>query len=165
MVISYNVRGINDEAKLRHLINHCYSQDRGKNSDSIFGFQETFLTSEGKIPYLWRGNFHLTAGRGNSLGCLTLISSHLNIVAKRDIDERAHVLALQKAGDPNVSTIICNIYAPNANNAEKINFYEQVFDTILEFEQIYSCNNTLVMGDFNLVFNLAECKNRAYGKP
>ena len=136
-MVSYNVRGLNDEAKLRHLINYCYKKDQGKNSDSIFCFQETYIANSGKIPYIWRGNFHLTPGRGNSLGCLTLLSNHLNIVAKRDIEERAHVLACQKLGEPTVTYIVCNLYAPNLNNAEKITFFESVFDVILEFEQTF----------------------------
>ena len=164
-VISYNVRGINEDAKLRHLVNYCYSQDAGKVSDSIFCFQETYISQAGKLPYLWRGNYHLTSGRGNSLGCLTLLSSHLNVVASRDIAERAHVIVLQKIGEPSVTYIVCNVYAPNLNNEEKITFFEQIFDTLLEFEQIYNCSNVIVLGDFNLVFKTSECKNRAFGRP
>ena len=59
--------------------------------------------------------------------------------------------------------IVCNLYAPNQNNADKITFYESVFDAVLEFEQIYDCNNVIIAGDFNLVLKSNECKNRAYG--
>ena len=123
-----------------------------------------YISMSGRIPFLWRGNFHLTPGRGNSLGCVTLLSSHLNIIANREFDGRGHVLVCQRLGDTTASFIICNIYAPNANNQDKIDFFETVFDTILEFEQTFDCSNILVMGDFNLVFKNSECKNREYGR-
>ena len=126
--------------------------DCGKNCDSIYGLQETYITNPGEIRYIWRGNFHLTPGRGNSLGCLTLLSNHLNIVAKWDFEERGHILACQKLGDLMVSYIVCNLYSPNPHNREKIDFYERVFDLILEFEQTYACSSILVFGDFNLIF-------------
>ena len=89
MVTSYNVRGLNDECKLRHLINCCYKNSGGKNREDVYCLQETYIEMDGKIPYLWRGNYHLTSGRGNSPGCLTLLSSHINIIAKRDFEQRA----------------------------------------------------------------------------
>ena len=98
LVTSYNVRGLGDEKKARHLVNSIYKMDRGKNVDNIVCLQETFTTTPGKLPYLWRGNLHLTPGTGSSCGCVTLLSSHLNIIHKVDIDNRAHVLVCQKTG-------------------------------------------------------------------
>ena len=69
-VISYNVRGLNDEYKLRHLINFCYKAAPGPDNDYIVCLQETFIENPGKSPYLWRGNYHLTRGMGNSSGSL-----------------------------------------------------------------------------------------------
>ena len=161
-VTSMNVRGLNDPTKLRHLISNCYSKGVTKNKDSIFCFQETFIETPGLIPFLWRGNFFLTPGRGNSSGCLTLLSHHLNVIQGRSIDERAHVLACQKTDEQSVSLIIANVYAPNANNNEKIDFYNELFDLVSEFETNFNCNNTLVMGDFNLIFDSSEAKNRTF---
>ena len=164
-VTSYNVRGLGDEKKLRHLINFCYQNKAGKNRDDIFCFQEVFIEGPGKIPYLWRGNFHLTPGTGNSQGCLTLLSSHLNIIEARNIGSRAHVLAIQKAGDSSTSYILINLYAPNPNNEAKADFFHSIFDVAREFELKYNCEATLVAGDFNLVFKLSETKNRAISNP
>ena len=66
-VMSMNVRGLNDPAKLRHLLNRCYVKGLCKYKDSVFCFQETFIEEPGLIPFLWRGNFFLTPGRGYSL--------------------------------------------------------------------------------------------------
>ena len=86
----------------------------------------------------------------------------MNIVHSRIIDERAHVLACQKTDEPGVSLIIAIVYAPNVNNNEKIDFYNQLFDLIADFEASYNCNNTLVMGDFILIFKESEAKNRTF---
>ena len=66
--ISYNVRGLGDERKLRHLLNFMHQQKGSKNSDFIACLQETYIEKPNKIPYIWRGNFHLTPGNGHSCG-------------------------------------------------------------------------------------------------
>ena len=161
-VTTYNVRGLGDENKLRHLINLIYKNGPSKNSDLIFCLQETYVTAPGKIPYLWRGNYHLTPGTGSAIGCVTLLSSHLNVIEAIDVDGRAHILALQRSVDSQVSYIIANIYAPNKNNSDKLEFLENVFDKVSEFSERFNCKNTLLLGDFNLVFKDDETKNRCY---
>ena len=161
-VTSYNVRGLNDEKKLRHLINKVYKDDGGKNLDYVVCFQETFIGNVGKIPYLWRGNMHLTPGTGSSCGCLTLISPHLNILSTVDIENRAHVIACQRNQDNEASYIIANLYAPNPNNADKIQFFDKIFDTVYEQAERYNCTKVIIAGDFNLIFHCKEAKNRLY---
>ena len=162
MLTTYNVRGLNDENKLRHLLSYFHSKDRGKSMDTVICLQETYIDTPGKIPYIWRGNFFLTPGRGNSCGCLTLLSPHLNVVASSHLENRAHVIACQRVGENNVSVIIANIYAPNPNTREKVDFFEAIFQLICEMEETYNCRNTFVAGDFNLIFNVKEAKNRNY---
>ena len=161
MVTSCNVRGLNDEAKLRHLIHYCYSKIH-KDRDHLFFFQETFLTKPSKIPYLWRGNFHFTPGSGNGSGCITLVSSHMNIIETVDFGMRGHIIVLQKSGEQKVSYITVNIYAPCPNNQEKVTFFEEIFDKLSELTITYECNNVIVAGDFNLNFCANEVKNRNY---
>ena len=163
MVTSYNVRGLGDELKLRHLVNSCYKKvANSTDRDFIFCFQETYIGSPNKIPYLWRGNFHLTGGNGHSCGCLTLLSSHINIIHAQDFGDRGHLLVCQRTGDPKASYIIANLYAPCPNSQAKIDFFENVFDAISEAIITYECQNVLVMGDFNLNFKESEVKNRLY---
>ena len=162
VVMSYNVRGLNDELKLRHLTNYLYSLQPSKNKDLIVGLQETYIAKEGKLPYLWRGNLAFTAGAGNSCGCITLINSQLNVVEKREIEGRAHVLVLQRSNEAHATYIVANLYAPNPNNAEKISFYEKIFETVAELDLSYGCLNKIILGDFNLIFNPWECKNRLH---
>ena len=136
---SYNGQGLGKEKKLRHLLNYFQQRMGGKNSDFICCLQETYIESPGKMPYLWRGNFQLTPGNGHSQGCITLLSPHLNIIANRSIESRGHVLACQKSGDYGETYIVANIYAPNPNSNEKIEFFNTVFDCIIEFQERYNC--------------------------
>ena len=159
---TYNVRGLGDEKKLRHLLNYFQTRTGGKNSDFICCLQETYVESPGKIPYLWRGNFQLTPGNGHSQGCITLLSPHLNIIANKNIESRGHVFACQKSGDSGITYIIANIYAPNPNSNEKIEFFNTVFDCISEFQERYNSKTTLLLGDFNLILKVAETRNRNF---
>ena len=159
LVKTYNVRGLNDEKKLRHLLSNL-RKDLNKDKDLIVCLQESYIKEPGKLPYIWRGNYHLTAGNGNSEGCLTLLSSHLSIIAYKNIGNRAHVLACQKTGESGIKYIVANVYAPNVNNQSKSSFFEDIFDVVMEFGEMYDCNCILVNGDFNVVLKAVEVKNR-----
>ena len=161
-VTSYNVRGLNDEKKLRHLLNYCYGTLRGKDVDSIYAFQETYVAQAGKIPFIWRGNYHLTPGEGSSCGCLTLLSSHINVVESIELANRGHVLACQRTGELIPFLIFANIYAPNPNVNEKISFFESIFEAINGLVEKYGTKTLLIAGDFNLIFKRNELKNRIF---
>jgi len=161
-VISNNVRGLNSETKLRHLINFCNSNNPGKNKDVVFCFQETYIESKGILPYLWRGNFMLTPGTGNSCGCITLLSNHLNIVETKHLGNRGHVLACQRSGDQGITYIVANIYAPNPNTRAKIEFFDLIFEAVTELSDRFLCENVVVVGDYNLIFKKADAKNRNF---
>ena len=90
------------------------------------------------------------------------MSSHVNVIASKHLEEKAHVLVCQRSDDPKASYIIANVYAPNANNNAKIDFFESVANAIAEFEITYDCSSIFVAGDFNLIFNSKEAKNRSY---
>ena len=161
-VVSYNIRGLGDEKKCRHLINYFNKNMLDKNTDSIIALQETLIQTPLKIPYIWRGNLHFTPGTGNGRGCITLLSSHLNIVSHRTLDDRAHVLAISRSGEQKVSYIVANIYAPHGYNDAKIRFYEEVLDAITELEERFECDNVVLLGDFNIIFKEAEKSNRSF---
>ena len=161
-VVSYNVRGLGDEKKCRHLINHFNIVASKNNVDAIIALQETLIQTPLKIPFLWRGNFHLTPGTGNGRGCVTLFSNHLNVVTHSTLDDRAHILVLQKSGDLKISYIVANVYAPNIHNEDKIMFFDEVLDRVTEFEERYECDNVLLLGDFNLIFKESEKLNRVF---
>ena len=160
LVVSHNVRGLGDAKKVRHLINKCYKLSK-QSANSVFLLQETYVPRLDLLSYLWRGEFQLTSGTGNSLGCITLVTAPYKIVRCVEIGQRGHILALTKNNINDVEIIIANVYAPNGYGAEKEQFFEELIEKILEMKATYNCDKTVLAGDLNLVFNNDEVKNRA----
>lgn len=160
--LTYNVRGLNDQSKMRHLINILNKDYLNKEYDAVIALQETNIVKEGLIPYIWRGNFVLTAGAGNARGCLTLLSSHLNVIERSEIEDRGHIVVCQRSDSQLVNYVIANVYGPNKHDNEKITFFENVLDKITEMEIKYNCHNVIILGDLNITFSEKEMKNRLY---
>ena len=162
--ITYNVRGLGDRKKVRHLINHCHKLCQ-KATDSIFMFQETYVEKLSLLDYIWRGDYQLTSGTGNSLGCITLLSAPYKILHCVTLGERGHILVLTKGDVNNAELIAANIYAPNGLQNDKLDFFESLVQELLQLQTDYNCDKVIVGGDFNLVFNECEVKNRAFTNP
>ena len=162
-VMTYNVRGLGDSKKVRHLINSCYKISKHADN-SIFLFQEVYSTRLDLVRYLWRGEFHITPGLGNSLGCISLITSPYKIVQAADIGNRAHVLVLTKDDLNKAELLVVNAYAPNGFGLDKQNFFDELTNTINELKTSYDCENVIIGGDLNLVLCEDEAKNRNFGQ-
>ena len=160
-VMSYNIRGLSDSKKVRHAVNNCYKLSKS-SVNSFFMFQETFVTRLDILNYLWRGEYHLTPGLGNSQGCLTLVTAPYKIIQATNLHNRAHVLALTKDDTNNAELILVNVYAPNGFGDDKVRFFQELKDIVDDNVATYNCDNVIVAGDFNLVFSLDEVKNRLY---
>ena len=93
------------------------------DADYFLLVQETFIDNHSLLSYLWRGNYYATSGLGNSKGCITLMSSHINVIEAKEFDNRAHILVCQKSNSNSASYIVANIYAPCPNTQEKILFF------------------------------------------
>ena len=72
------------------------------------------------------------------------------------------MLACHNTDYQSISLIIASVYAPIVNHNENLNFYNKHFDLISELATNYNCNNTLVMGDFYLILDELEAKNRIF---
>lgn len=158
-VVTLNVRGLGCSKKVRHLVNTCYKMS-SQAADSIFMLQETYVEKLDLLRYLWRGEFHLTPGTGNSLGCITLVTAPFKVMRVIEVDQRGHVLVLTKNDINKADLIVMNLYAPNGLDAEKSAFFRDVFGILMETIDDYNCSNVIVGGDLNLVFHLDEVKNR-----
>ena len=158
-IVSLNVRGLSDPKKVRHLVNKCFKlSKRGK--DNIFFFQETFVQNLNLLDYIWRGEHHLTPGTGNSLGCLTLVTSPFKIIHRVNIGQRGHILALTKNDVNQIDSIIANIYAPNGFDNEKLEFFTEVLEKIKEVRESFNCQKVILAGDLNVVLRDSEVINR-----
>ena len=163
-VLTLNIRGLSDHKKVRHIINQCYKMS-GEARNNFFLFQETFVMRLDILKYLWRGEFHLTAGTGNSKGCLTLVTAPYKIVNSSDVDNRGHVLVLTKDNLNRAEVILVNVYAPNGFDDEKLRFFEELLEKVSETMINHNCNNVILAGDLNIVFSESEIKNRLYLAP
>ena len=160
-VMTMNVRGLSDPKKVRHLVNKCYKLTKNAQN-SFFMLQESFVVRLDILKYLWRGEFYLTPGTGNSQGCVTLITSPYKIVSASDMGNRAHVVVLTKNNLDRAEIILVNVYAPNGYDVGKQRFFEELLEKVSDTMATYNCNNVLVAGDLNLVFVEKELKNRLY---
>ena len=162
-VVTQNVRGLSDSKKVRHLVNRCYKMC-ARGTDSCFMFQETYVQNLELLRYIWRGEFHLTAGTGNSQGCLTLVTSPLKILRSIELGMRGHILILTKNDINKVEMIVANLYAPNGVGDGKVQFFNEVIDELSELMTAYNCRKVILAGDLNLVFNEAEVRNRIFSE-
>ena len=158
-VLTLNVRGLSDPKKVRHMVNNCYKMSTN-STNSVFMLQETFVVRLELLKYLWRGEFHLTSGTGNSQGCVTLVTSPFKIVHASDLGNRAHVLVLTKNSIDRAELIVVNAYAPNGFDAAKVDFFEELVEKVSEIMTTYNCEHLVLAGDLNLVFSESELKNR-----
>ena len=163
-VVSLNVRGLSDSKKLRHLINASYKLTKA-SQNSLYLFQEVYVQRLDLLNFLWRGDYYLTPGTGNSQGCLTLLTAPYKIVHSTDLGNRAHVLVLTKDDVNRAELIIANAYAPSGYDADKLTFFEDLIGLISDAVTNYNCENVLLAGDLNLVFSPEEVKNRLYSNP
>ena len=158
-VLTQNVRGLGCTKKVRHLVNSCYKLCK-KANDNVFAFQETYVASLDLLKYIWRGEFYVTGGTGNSQGCITLVSAPYKILHAVDIGQRGHILVLTKNDINRAELLIVNVYAPNGFDAEKLQFFENLAERIGDIRQAYNCNNVILLGDLNIVFKPTEVQNR-----
>ena len=117
-MLTQNVRGLGDSKKVRHLVNKCYKLSK-QAANSVFLFQETYVPRLDILNYLWRGEYQVTGGTGNSLGCVTLITAPYKIVRCVEVGQRGHILALTKNNINGAELIVANVYAPVGNGASK----------------------------------------------
>lgn len=77
-------------------------------------------------------------------------------------DQRIILSMLQEVrflmmNDDDVNMTLANIYAPNEDNPA---FFEDLFNRLSDF----NCDDIVIGGDFNLVFDLEKDKKGGFGK-
>ena len=155
-IVTYNVRGIKEYSKLKRILNSCAGLIKS-NPLTIINLQETHLDSSdiNKVEHMWRGCFNLSPGTNRSRGCITLWGAAWTEVDKW-ADNQGRVCSTTLKNNGSLVTVV-NIYAPNDHN---INFFEVVFEKIIEESEKYD-SVFFLLGDFNLVCNeSADSVNR-----
>ena len=159
-LVTQNCRGITDEKKLKHLLNNSHKLGK-RGQKYIVALQETMITNDSKIKYGWRGNHVFTAGTGHGRGCVTLLPNDIqpDIDTIVQLGQRGHIF---EAVTTDGKMIIANIYAPNGQTRDKIDFFREVCEALAAMRQ--PTDDVYLMGDFNTVFEHYEVMCRSYNE-
>ena len=153
-ILTYNCNGLGDPQKLRQLLTKLAPM---VNKGCIVFLQETHIIDTGYLKLLWREKFESNCCSTSSAGVITLYKSDLNILdIYKDQEGRQLTIVINKE---NRNYIAANVYFPN-DHKKGIDFSEQVYLKILEFQHKYPENYTLLGGDFNTCMTKLDYLNR-----
>jgi exonuclease III len=153
-IVSYNCTGLGERSKLKRLMTKLNSI---VTKGGIVLLQETHIVDTKYLEMIWKHNFVSNGFRTNSAGVIILFHREMKIHdVYRDKNGRTIVAALENDED---KFIVVNSYFPN-NHKDAINFAEDVYVKILEFQTMYPNHITFFGGDLNMCSNLNDCLNR-----
>ena len=141
------------QQKGKRLIFFSYSRDKLKNNGVIF-FQETHSTPalEDSWTSEWGGKLYFSHGESNARGVAIGFSKDFDCnVDKihRDCNGRVLILEISKDGD---DFVLINFYNANSES-DQILALRSLNDLLTNIDQDKERKNIL-MGDFNLIFNV-----------
>ena len=141
--MSLNTRGLANEEKRRSIFGYCRARA------DIIALQETHSTQElCKIwSAEWGGKIIFSHGRSDARGVCVLISPSLNCkYFTKYIDENGRLLIVEIKLEGDFTFVLVNVYAPNKDSPE--------FFNNLRNKLAHTCERKVVIGDFNLTFNI-----------
>ena len=153
---TYNARGLKNRLKLKRILNSCHKLIN-KNKNAIIFLQETHLEISDKkvVELMWRYKFLLSPGTNRQCGCLTLFDPSWEVIDHK-IDNEGRV-GLVVLGKFDRNFVFANVYAPNDHN---ITFFSNIFNTLIETQNMYPGAEIVLAGDFNLVLSEDDAINR-----
>ena len=156
-VITYNCRGLKDRKKLKRVLNSCH-KIINSNRNSVINLQETHLDNSEKsaLDVMWRHRYVMSPGTARQCGTIMLFDPSWDLVCEEDDNEGRCIMAVLKKLE--FTFIFANIYAPNDHNH---NFFQNIYDRIVNLKSIYSEAQVIIAGDFNIVCSEADSVNRA----
>jgi hypothetical protein len=150
-VITANCRGLGNIEKFRLLLNKVAKCSSKQNTVALL--QETMVIDDSYVKMAWRGHSVVTPGTGNSKGCITLLNSDTIIENVTHLGDRGHYFTYKHNMEEPI--VIFNIYAPNGFNAEKTDFFANIFDIVSNLD----CD-VIMGGDFNVTLDESDRLNR-----
>ena len=150
-ILSYNTRGIGDEAKRKKIFNYIKRNSSGK---SIIFLQETHSTKQ--VENLWRQQWHgdmiFSHGTSNSKGCCIAFRYDLEykLLSPEISDENGRfiILHIEIQGTP---YILINYYGPNSESAQ-VKVLERIASYLYDME-IDDSVHFVLGGDWDLIFD------------
>ena len=150
-ILSYNTRGIGDEAKRKKIFNYTERNSSGK---PIIFLQETHSTKQ--VENLWRHQWHgdmiFSHGTSNSKGCCIAFRYDLEykLLSPEISDENGRfiILHIEIQVTP---YILINYYGPNSESAQ-VKVLERIASYLYDME-IDDSVHFVLGGDWNLIFD------------
>jgi len=156
-VITYNCRGLKDQKKLKRVLNSCH-KIINSNRNTIINLQETHLdlTDKSRLDLMWKHQYVISPGTARRCGTLTLFDPAWDLIAKESDNEGRCITSVLKK--LNLTVIMANIYAPNDHNQD---FYQTIYNNIVNLSLSYPDAGVIMAGDFNIVMSDVDSVNRA----
>ena len=139
------MRGLNNKIKRTKLYKYVH-----RERFDIFCCQEMYISPEQCNIWRneWGGKAYFAPGASNARGVGILISNKChNPILEVKYDPAGRFVIVKMQLEEDINTCICNIYAPNTDTPL---FFLNLIDTIDKL----SCENVIIVGDYNLVWNM-----------
>lgn len=147
--MSYNARDLRQNKKRRRLFSYLH-----RRKVDIICLQESHSTQKDELYWRneWGGHIYFSHGTNDSCGVCMLFKPSLNFnIEKSYIHNSGRLIILDVLILRQTLTIV-SIYGPNLDNP---NFFREVAASMHDF----TCDNIIMCGDFNFVFNL-DCDKK-----
>jgi exonuclease III len=153
-IITYNCNGLGDQKKLKRLLRKV---EPTVEKGGIILLQETHIVDVTYLKLNWKYKVELSCFRTNSAGVIILYNNELELIDKFNDELGRQLILVLKNEDTNL--IVTNVYFPN-DHKQGLDFAEKIYIKILEFQNEYPDNITLIGGDFNTCMNPNDSLNR-----
>jgi len=149
-VMSYNVNGLGNMAKLKRVNNILHKLDQRESY--VINLQETHFKNEESISYHWKWGIAQSLGSTKSCGVAILYSkSYFDEVIEIRKDKMGRYCSVTLNKDGEVYTFV-NIYAPN-DHYSSLKFFEYIESEIEDISSRHPLTNLIISGDFNFVIS------------
>ena len=142
-VLSYNARGLRQSKKRRRLFSYFH-----RRKTDVIIVQETHSSRRDETIWKneWGGNIYFSHGTTDSCGICILFRPSLNFdILKLELHNLGRFIIADLKVVNHLVTLV-GIYGPNSDNT---NFFKDVAQKM----QSFACENVIMCGDFNFVFN------------
>ncbi|KAJ8033628.1 hypothetical protein HOLleu_23937 [Holothuria leucospilota] len=143
-LISYNARGLRQNKKRRRLFSYLH-----RRKVDVIVLQETHSVSSDESFWTneWGGTIYFSHGSSESCGVCVLFKPHLKLNIVKSYSHNLGRCVILDISLLEQTVTLVGIYGPNSDNPL---FFREVAEIMGDF----TCNNIIMCGDFNFVFNL-----------
>ena len=142
-ILSFNVRGLNDEMKRCDVFSYLQTQ-----KNDIYCIQDTHCTSKSEFNFRknWGSKVYHSYGTSRSRGVAIMFGQNIDSKVLNVVTDRVGNYIIMHMQVLETEFCIVNIYGPNADEPD---FYTNLFDIVAGFET----STIVICGDWNMVLD------------